>query len=574
MHQANVTVAARPNQSASWHSIDWRLVKSRVNNLRRRIYRASVAGNTKKAGSLEKLMLKSMSNRLSAIRRVTQVNQGRNSPGIDKIVINTDKERRELLEKLAENDAYRVSPIRRVYIPKKNGKQRALGLPTILDRCRQAVVKAALEPYWEAKFERCSYGFRPGRSPQDAIQKIYCIARPGKSRRWVLEADIKGAFDNIDHDFLVKVVGNFPGREWIKAWLEAGVMEKDQVIPTTAGTPQGGLISPLLANIALHGMEECLGICYDSYGRIKLSSPYALVRYADDSVVFAKTREACQQAKEKIQTWLQARGLELSEEKTSITHMEEGFDFLGFHIKHYKASKRRQGIVMQSKPSRSSISSFKKQMVLEWKKGLSWSTKQVIENLNPKIKGWTSYYRTGASQKTFSGLDHWMWKRQVWYSYRKHPSKSWQWRKKKYWGKIRGRNDQWVFTDKESEGESFLWKLGWTRAKRHILVKGGSSPDDPKLRAYWQERQANQGRYLFKTRSILWRKQAGRCAVCMDKIDNGEGIEIHHLIPRKEGGKERIDNLAMLHVTCHRQVHSKAGRQTTGVSKLREPYAG
>lgn len=254
-------------------------------------------------------------------------------------------------------------------------------------------------------------------------------------------------------------------------------------------------------------------------------------------------------------------------------HISEGFDFLGFHIKQYKTESKKRGTVLLIKPSKESIKAFKKQMTVECKKGLSWDTQRVIKNLNLKIKGWVSYYRGTASKTTFSKLDHWMWGKQLWYTHRKHPKKSWQWKRAKYWGKIRGRNDRWVFMNKESNKELFLWKLSWTPIKRHIMVKQRNSPDDPKLREYWRERQSKKNRYLFKTRSILWRKQNGQCKVCMDNIDNGERVEVHHILPRKRGGKDNIDNLVMLHANCHRQIHSKLGQQITDVSKLLEPYA-
>jgi RNA-directed DNA polymerase len=479
MQLANVILTTPPenNLSISWNAIDWQIVNRRVNNLRRRIYRASVEGNTKLVSSLQKLMIRSTANKLSAIRRVTQVNQGRKSPGVDQIIVNTDQERSWLLNKLTRERKAQASPIRRVYILKKNGKLRPLGLPTILERCRQAVIKSALEPYWEAKFEPCSYGFRPGRSTHDAIQRIFCIAKPGSSRKWVLEVDIKGAFNHISHDFLLKAIGNFPARAWIREWLQAGIMEEGRITPTREGTPQGSIISPLLANIALHGMGKSLQISYNEKGYLRTESAYALVTYADDSVVFAKTKEACQQAKEQLSTWLKERGLELSEEKTNIRHIEEGFNFLGFYIREYKSACKKKGVILLNKPSKESIKAFKKQMTLEWKKGLSWNAQRVIENLNPKIKGWAGYFRTGASKRTFIQLDDWMWKKENWYSYRKHPKKSWQWRKSKYWGKIKGRNTRWVFMDKENRKEPFLWKLGWTPIKRHTLVKQGYSPD-------------------------------------------------------------------------------------------------
>ncbi|KJV55675.1 reverse transcriptase family protein, partial [Orientia tsutsugamushi str. Karp] len=303
------------------HSIDWKEIIQKVNNLRRRIYSAFANGNTKLVGNLQRLMLRSRANRLLAIRRVTQINKGRKSPGIDKIVVNTDKERSLLMEKLADNNLSSVKPIKRVYIPKSNGESRPLGLPTILDRCRQAVVKSALEPYLKAKFEGCSYGFRPGRSVHDAIQRISSIVRPGTTRNWILDADIKGAFDNIDHNFLLKIIGNFPARNWIQAWLKSGVMQDYQIIKTTAGTPQCGLISPLLLNITLHGMSDILNIIYNKCDHLHSKSEYALVRYADDFVICAKSESSCIRAKSIINDWLSIRGLELSKEKTRILHI-------------------------------------------------------------------------------------------------------------------------------------------------------------------------------------------------------------------------------------------------------------
>lgn len=575
MLNANVTIkTTRDPNTINWHTIDWSNVHKKVNNLRKRIYRASANGNMKLAGNLQKLMLKSNSNKLLAIRRVTLINQGRNTPGIDKVVINTDRAREELSQKLAKITPSSVQPIKRVYIPKKGGKTRPLGLPTILDRCKQAIVKSALEPFWEAKFEGCSYGFRPGRSSHDAVQKLFCIVRPGKTRRWILDADIEGAFDNISHEFLIKAIGNFPGRSWIKAWLESGVMENYQFAPTIAGTPQGGIISPLLANIALHGIEDVLNISYDKYGRLHQKSEYALVRYADDFVICAKSEESCTKAKEIISNWLNIRGLKLSEAKTKIVSIEQGFDFLGFNIRQYKTKSKRRGIAVLIKPSKDSVKSFKKSMSLEWKKSMSWSIDRVIENLNPKIKGWCSYFNKVVSKRTFSMLDNWMWVRQSRFVCKRHPNKHWWWLKEKYWGRIKGRNDNWVFMDKSKLKELYLWKPSWTEIKRHILVVGRASPDNPELQSYWQKRQTNNKKYLFKIRQIIWRKQEGKCTVCLDNIDNGEEVHLHHKLPRKNKGADHINNLALLHMNCHMQVHSKQGQQIAKVSKLLEPYAG
>lgn len=292
-----------------WQAINWKQANRIVRNLRQRIFRATQQGDWKKVRSLQKLMLRSRSNRLVSVRRVTQVNRGKHTPGVDKMVVKTPAARSQLVDELAALTPWRVQPVRRTYIPKLNGKQRPLSIPVIKDRCLQAMVKNALEPAWEAQFEATSYGFRPGRSAHDAIGRIYSIARPNNTKKWVLDADIKGAFDNINHDFLINAVGDVPARELIHQWLKAGYMEEGILHATEAGTPQGGAISPLLANIALHGMEQALGVTYRPDGT--LNSKRAVVRYADDFVMFCETQEDAERSKDILSAWLAERGLTL-----------------------------------------------------------------------------------------------------------------------------------------------------------------------------------------------------------------------------------------------------------------------
>src|SRR5215210_2282306 len=293
--------------NADWNAIDWRKVERSVSNLRRRIFRASKEGDHRKVRSLQKLVLRSYANALLSVRRVTQINAGRNTPGVDMLVVKTSKARSELVDHSRSDQAWKASPARRVYIPKANGKMRPLGIPAVVDRVMQAIVKNALEPYWEARFEPASYGFRPGRSCHDAIAKIFNIARPNKCKKWVLDADIEGAFDSISHERVLEVIASFPARELIRQWLKAGYMEMGTLHQSEAGVPQGGVISPLLINIALHGMEQALGVRYDRRGQIKGSR--ALVRYADDWVVFCESKEDAQAARLQAKEWLQNRML-------------------------------------------------------------------------------------------------------------------------------------------------------------------------------------------------------------------------------------------------------------------------
>src|SRR5436853_3336468 len=361
-HFANGT-----EKQTDWNTINWKTANRSVRNLRHRIFRATQEGNLKKVHSLQKLLVRSYSNRLVSVRRVTQTNAGKNTPGMDKLVIKTPAARGRMVDMLAQYSLWKAKPARRVYIPKSSNKLRPLGIPVVADRCLQAMIKNALEPAWEAKFEGISYGFRPGRSCQDAIGKIYLLARPNKTKKWILDADIRGAFDNISHDYLVKAIGPVPGRELIKQWLKAGYIEQEMFHATERGTPQGGVASPLLANIALHGMEEAIGVKYDYRGQ--LIGKRAVVRYADDFVCFCETREDAEQVQEILVEWLKERGLTLSEEKTRIVHLTEGFDFLGFNIRHYPAPKTsRTGWKLLIKPSKESVQAMRTKLRVLWTK--------------------------------------------------------------------------------------------------------------------------------------------------------------------------------------------------------------
>jgi RNA-directed DNA polymerase len=543
-----------PKGRTIWDLVDWREAGESVTSLRQRIFKAARANDLRKVRSLQKLMLRNHSNILMSVRRVTQVNAGKNTPGVDKVLVKTPAARGKLVDLLATLQPWRASPVRRVYIPKKtdSSKRRPLGIPTILDRCLQAMVKNVLEPEWEARFEGSSYGFRPGRSPHDAIGKIYNLARPNMRKKIAVDADIKGAFDNICQDFILKAIGDVPGRALIEQWLQAGYLEDGRYHDTPTGTPQGGVISPLLLNIALHGMEAALGVTHDTRG--KIIGKRAVVRYADDFVVFCETEEDALDVRDRVlPAWLAERGLSLSEEKTRIVHLSEGFDFLGFNVRHYPCPQTsRSGYKLRITPSKKAVLGKVEEIRDIWLALHGHSVKAVLWKLNPIIRGWADYYRKSVASKTFAKLDKWMFHRQVRFARHTHPEKSWKWMCKRYWGKLNDtRDDNWVFGDKQSG--KYLLKFGWFKIVRHELVRGASSPDDPELRDYWWERQKVNANHLSAGDIDMANDQGWVCRLCGMDLINGEELHRHHTIPRARGGSDARRNRELVHLFCHQQ---------------------
>jgi len=502
-------------------------------------------------------MLKSRANAEISVRQVTQINKGRKTAGVDDVVATTPDERTELIEDLLQDQTWKTQPAKRVYIPKPDGRQRPLGIPTIADRARQAMVKNALEPEWEARFEPCSYGFRPGRSCHDAIGRIFRIALPQGKKKWIVDADIKGAFDNISHDALLEALHGFPAKELIKQWLKAGIMDKGVFAETEQGTPQGGVISPLLANVALHGMERALGIAYQKMGDyITIRGNRAIVRYADDFVIFTETREDAEQAQIEITQWLQRVGLELSQEKTKIRHLTQGFNFLGFSIREYKERQSPKPILL-IKPSKESVQNLKTRLRQEWQSLLGHNAETVLDRLNPILRGWGNYYRNVVSTDTFNKLDKFNYQRLSIWLKRTHPKKTQTWIRQTYFSTgVRGRKDRWVFAD-PSTGQ-YLIRLKWMPIQRHILIKHGASPDNPGQRKYWKKRDLRKSELLPTIRhKRVARRQKGVCPVCGNTLFGDESLHLHHIKPKIEGGTDAPQNLALLHHTCHRQVHKR-----------------
>ncbi|NES66370.1 MAG: group II intron reverse transcriptase/maturase, partial [Okeania sp. SIO2D1] len=461
-----------------WKDIDWKTAEKNVFKLQKRIYNASKSGNVRLARKLQKLLVKSWSARLIAVRRVTQDNKGKNTTGVDGKKSLHPSERLKLAQKLKLS--HKSTPTKRVWIPKPGRKeQRPLGIPTIEERAKQALLKQALEPEWEAKFEPNSYGFRPGRSTHDAISAIRkCIQFKPK---FVLDADISQCFDKIDHNKLLEKIDTFPNfRRQIKAWLKSGVINDDFLENTEAGTPQGGVISPLLANIALHGMEKILEEhfpgrkdgsirnCERIYGE-RVSVP-RLIRYADDFVVINEKLAVVEECTEIIKTWLGDLGLELKPSKTRIVHtlerhqgQEPGFNFLGCNIRQYKEGKHTSKKIKSRfgeklkpysiivKPSKESIKNHYDKIAAVVHKHRANSQEVLIKELTPIIRGWCNYYAYHNSKEAFNELDYLIYKRLWrWACRRSRMKKTAGWIAQRYWLTIG--NTKWNFAYKSKEG--------------------------------------------------------------------------------------------------------------------------
>ena len=495
-----------------WLSIDWQAVEDEVRRLRQRIFTASQAGDLKRVRSLQKLMLRSRANALVSVRRVTELNAGRKTAGVDGKVVVTGPGKAALADRIRRGDRpVAALPVKRVYVPKANGKQRPLGIPVIVDRVRQAQVVNALEPEWEARFEPKSYGFRPGRGCHDAIEAIFHVARgPNPSRKWCLDADLVAAFDRIDHSRILGSLGGFPARDQVAGWLKAGVVENGRLSATVEGTPQGGVVSPLLLNIALHGMETAAGVrrqlTGSHAGETRPDSP-VVIRYADDLLALCHTKAQAEQVKADLAVWLAPRGLAFNEDKTRIVALDDGFDFLGFNV-------RRQSGKLLIKPSKAALKRYRQRLRAEMRSLRGHNAVEVLQRLTPIVRGWAAYYRTVVASRAFSALDRYLWRLLYKWAKLNHPKKPKHWIVNRYFGRFnRSRNDRWVFGDHHSG--AYLVKHAWTGIVRHQMVKAGASPDDPALAEYWAGRRRRAAPPPLDNLALrLLTGQRGVCPLC------------------------------------------------------------
>lgn len=550
-----------------WNKIPWRKLEKIVFKLQKRIYQAARRGNVKLLRKLQKLLMKSWAAKCLAVRRITQDNTGKKTAGVDGIKSLTPEQRLNLVKKLKLGT--KASPTRRVWIKKPGSEeQRPLGIPTMFDRSLQALIKLVLEPEWEAYFEESSYGFRPGRSCHDAIGAIFNAIR--LKPKFVLDADISKCFDKINHATLLKKLNTFPTiRRQVRAWLKAGVIDKKQMFATLEGTPQGGTISPLLANIALHGMSKRIKEEFPKRktkikGKQVSYNAAHLIRYADDFVIIHEDITVVQKCREIISEWLKDMGLELKPSKTKLVHTlnshngePPGFDFLGFNIRQYKGGKYTTGkntkgeklgfstIITPSK-EKVKIHLEKIAQVIDNHKALSQV--DLIKSLNPLIIGWTNYYRAVPSSKIFHKLDFLVYQKLRRWANRRHPQKNKHWVSNKYWQTIG--NDHWVFAPSfKGTNPLKLRKHGQTKIINHAKVKGESSPYDGNL-VYWSTRMG-QHPEMPNQMAILLKKQSGKCAYCGLHFREKDVIEVDHITPKSKGGKDSYDNWQLLHRHCH-----------------------
>ena len=541
---------ASPGIATCWEAIDWQKALAYVKKLQVRIVKAQKEGHYSKVKSLQWLLTHSFYAKALAVKRVTS-NQGKRTSGVDHELWLTPQAKFNAISKLNRR-GYHPQPLRRHYIPKKNGKMRPLGIPTMTDRAMQTLYKFSLEPIAETYADPNSYGFRIGRSTPDAIEQCFTDLNKGKSPEWILEGDIKGCFDHISHEWLLE---NIPmDTQILEKWLKCGYVETRKLFPTDEGAPQGGTISPTLMNMTLDGLERLLQERLPTRQKVNGRTHFNklnFVRYADDFII---TGESPEFLRDKVlpivKEFLTERGLQLSEEKTVITHIEDGFDFLGKNIRKYNGK-------LLIKPSKTSVKSFLEKVRSIIKGNKSTKQETLIRKLNPVIRGWVNNQRYVVSSKVFSRVDYEIYKCLWQWAKRRHKKKSHKWIAQKYWHHIGSR--QWTFSvpyeNQSTEGEPLYCKLEYatdTKIIRFKKIVAEANPFDECWTDYFEEREGEKLLNSTKGREKLltiWRRQHRRCPVCGDLITSETGFKVH-----TPAGKNSLK--IMVHKECHEEIHS------------------
>jgi RNA-directed DNA polymerase len=546
---ARATAGAASHEEVGWHTINWQQAHENVRRLQARIVKATQQGKWGKVKALQRLLTRSFSGKALAVERVTS-NKGKRTAGVDGEIWDSPTKKSAGLQSLRQR-GYQPQPLRRIYIPKHHDptKKRPLSIPTMRDRAMQALYLLALEPIAETTGDPNSYGFRKERNCADAIQQCYDTLRHRHSAEWVLEADIKSCFDKISHQWLETHIPMEKGI--LRKWLRAGFMEKHLLYPTTEGTPQGGVASPTLANLVLDGLENGLR---EYFPKVKTgnSAKVNLIRYADDFVITGKSKDLLDnEVKPLVEQFLKERGLELSPDKTHITHIEAGFDFLGQNIRQY-----REGL--RAKPSSKNVKTFLTKVRQIIKSNKQTPAGKLIVLLNPIIRGWSQYHQHSSCSRTFAKVDHaifqtlWKWAK------RRHSKKSRRWIKAKYFKTTDNRT--WVFYGQHKTKTWELINATDTLYQRHIKIKGKANPFDPQWETYFEQRlDVKMVNNLRGRRQLirLWKAQNGICPICQQKITKITGWNNHHILPRALGGSDTNENRVLLHPNCHQQLHNR-----------------
>ncbi|MDU9040838.1 group II intron reverse transcriptase/maturase [Pseudomonas sp. ICMP22404] len=548
---SHTAVPAPSGAPQQWHDIDWCRVQRNVRVMQVRIAKACRENNWRRVKALQRMLTRSRSARYLAVRRVTE-NQGKRTAGVDRVLWDTPDAKWKAANGLKRH-GYKPRPLRRVFIPKSNGKERPLGIPTMTDRAMQALYLLALAPIAETTGDPNSYGFRIERCTADAMGQLFVCLSKKVSAQWVLEADIKGCFDNINHDWLI---ANVPmDKAVLQKWLKAGVIHKGQLQATEAGTPQGGIISPTLANMVLDGLEaqlkQHLGVTKAK--KLKIN----VVRYADDFVITGGSKEVLEnEIKPWVERFLAVRGLQLSPEKTHVVHIDQGFDFLGWNFRKYDGK-------LLIKPSKKNVKAFysKVKEVISTHKTATQA--DLIRLLNPLLRGWAQYHQPVVAKKAYSRMDSTIFSALWHWAKRRHPNKSLDWVRRNYFRAYEGRN--WIFATSvlKKDGTKTLapmYLLASTPIERHRKVSGVFNPFDPSMEEMGEKLRMERMLKKLKYRKQivrLFQGQRGLCPLCKQPITKVSGWHDHHIIHRSQGGGDTLDNRVLLHPVCHQQLHSR-----------------